>query len=262
MSPVFDDVVNPSQAGGGFSRTRGPSLLPSWRRRAPHQMFICLRGTFSEKGDWVSGEAAEQRGRRAESRACYVLARSLCFHCHRLSSTSSAPSSDVFLSARYDDSSSVDFSHCRPLFPGLFALPLFVSLAGGLTESCSLTFPSYGPCYRCLNPHKRLLSWAWCQPGSPPFSQEPGRFLIQSWLILPFLRVNLRVAMGPADTGLGHLLGGYPVGRKRLTVARVQPECTFSMFYLCHHFWAFHSKNPRKLLLKMDIHLTVSQKVN
>lgn len=98
--------------------------------------------------------------RRAESRACYVLARSLCFHCHRLSSTSSSPSSDVFLSARYDDSPSVDFSHCRPLFPGLFALPLFVSLAGGLTESCSLTFPSYGPCYRCLNPHKRLLSWA------------------------------------------------------------------------------------------------------
>lgn len=176
VSLVFGDVVNPSRAGGEFSRTRGPSLLPSWRRRAPHQMFICLRGTFGEKGDWVSGEAAGQRGRRAESRACYVLARSLCFHCHRLSSTSSAPSSDVFLSARYDDSTSVDFSHCRPLFPGLFALPLFVSFAGGLTESCSLTFPSYGPCYRCLNPHKSLLSWAWCQPGSPLFCRSLGGF--------------------------------------------------------------------------------------
>lgn len=49
VSLVFGDVVNPSWAGGGFPRTRGPSLLQSWRRCAPRQMFICLRGTFGER---------------------------------------------------------------------------------------------------------------------------------------------------------------------------------------------------------------------
>lgn len=127
------------------------SLLPSWHPRSLHQMFICLRGTVGEKGDWVSGEEAGQRAPWAESRACYVLPRSLCFlfvfPFRRLSFAFSALSSNVFLSPCCDDFSSVDFSHCRPLFPCFICLPSFCqwTFAGGLSLNAAPWLPLICP---------------------------------------------------------------------------------------------------------------------
>lgn len=144
MPLVF--LLNPSWADGGFSRTHGSFLFPFWHPRALHQMFICLR---VKRETECRLNQRGQRGPRAESRACYVLARSLCFHCHRVSS---AQSSNVFFPARYDDSSRVDFSHSSHV---LFALPLFVSIARGLTEKLLLDFPLIYPVLLMSYPTQR-----------------------------------------------------------------------------------------------------------
>lgn len=108
----------------------------------------------------------------------------------RLSFALPALSSNVLLSPCSDHFSSVDLSHCRPLFPVLYLPSLFFCPVDfcwrTLSECCSLTFPSDAPCCRCLNPHKGPLCWAPCQPGPPPsphsclspLLQEPWRFSI------------------------------------------------------------------------------------
>lgn len=154
-------------------------------------MFICLR---VKRETECRLNQRGQRGPRAESRACYVLARSLCFHCHRLSSTSSAPSSNVFLPARYDDSSSVDFSHSRPLFPCFICPPPFC-------QHCWRTHWKAAP---WLSPHIHrvtdvLTHTKGCSPGldasqvPPLFCRSPGGFRFRPDRFSHFLGKTIRL---------------------------------------------------------------------
>lgn len=165
-------------------------------------LFIKCLFAGEVKRDWVSSERVGQRGAWTESRAFYVLAhlRRRLSQLERASNflrlfslfglfacLNSLPPSLVLLSAflKYQFQplsldcfsffpSSSEVLSCRlfPLsaspiayWPSFFSLFSCQSCWRILIASCSMPLHSYALCYWCLNTHKRLLSWAWCQPG-------------------------------------------------------------------------------------------------
>lgn len=135
-----------------------PPILAS--SRSPSNVYL-FAGDSWWKGRLCVGWSS--RARRAVSRVKGLFCSgtislfSLRFPCRCLSLAFYAPPINVFLSPCWDDSSSVDFSHCRPLFPCFICPPCFCLLLENCTECCSLTFPSYAP----------MLAMS-CQQAPPP----------------------------------------------------------------------------------------------
>lgn len=128
---------------------------------------VCLRATGGENRDWVSNEWVGQRGTWAKSRAFYVLT-DLRRRLRQLEKTTNTfwclffPLTlcmsyflPFFLFLHLVSLSTIPDSYWPSFFP-----PACLSWLTFLIALCSMLLPSYAPCCWCLNPHKRLLSWA------------------------------------------------------------------------------------------------------
>lgn len=104
---------------------------------------------------------------------------SVGFSCRRLSFAFSCPSSNVFPSPCYDDFSSVDFSHCRQLFPSFICPPSFCqwTFAGGLSLNAAPWLSPHMPRVTdVLTLTKGYSPGLHASQVPPPLLQEPWRF--------------------------------------------------------------------------------------